>query len=545
MLKHENQEEQNQAFKSDYLGANAQPISDSGLEAIGNSDLALKSGLVFLTRFERRTTATVLSSMAFLIAGLVPFYTIKLKILFSLLAMIFFVSFMYRQLACNPISRRHRKEYMNHPALFELSSLGKVLEKGRPQYIEPILSKVLPEITFENANLLTPFQRTKLSDCLKHVVEQSHFPNLKLTKSVSLPLGFKLLQAMEKLNDPVFIPDLLLCAKRKSSKSAEVRKLAEFAEAISEKLIKVKKIDIDPTKTEFEPVEIALQQPNQLAVESEKKILGHYLQNAHSGQRRFVALCLACSSCLISTFAAEHLDRVNGEFAGNPLPSVGICWGAIAIATILYFKVGDKLIRKRFAPKSVSNEEEELSIGLLQNPIHLSNLLVLSDQVLSILKEKQNDEVFRSISHILNSCSEKRPISATRKDRRILRGRISLYNDTDLLDSDCHHQFHLSILHALPIIGDESFLKQVRRYSEFQIRESNPQIAELKAAAQECLPKLEALVERQKSSGTLLRASSINEIGGGTLLRAATGQEESQPETLLRASIKPINKDAE
>ena len=270
MLKHENQEEQNQAFKSDFLKANAQPISDSGLEAIGNSDGALKSGLVFLTRFERRTPATALSFIAFLLGGFIPAFLIKLEVHFFFIMMMFFVSFMYRQLACSPISRRYRKEYMNHPALFELSYLGKVLEKGRPQYIEPILSKVLPEITFENANLLTPFQQTKLSHCLKHVVEQSHLPNLKLTKSVSLPLGFKLVQAMEKLNDPVFIPDLLLCAKRKSSKSAEVRKLAEFAESISEKLIKVKKNDIHSAKTEFEPVEIALQPPNQLAEESEK-----------------------------------------------------------------------------------------------------------------------------------------------------------------------------------------------------------------------------------------------------------------------------------
>ncbi len=539
MLKHENQEDQNQAFKKECSKAKVQ--ANLNFEEVkNNSDSELKSGLEFLRNFERRYIAFGFSSVIEMLLSIFITLMFKVDIILLILALIFNVLFIFCKLCCNPISRSYRKEYANHLALFELTSLGKVLETGRLEYIEPILSKVLPKITSENAHLLTAFQRTKLSYCLTNVREKTYFPNLKSTKSLYLPLAFELVGAMKILNDPIFIPDLLFCARRKSSKNPEVRKLAEFAMATAENLIKFKRDDIPTLKSEFQTVGIALQPPNHTAIESEKTIINHYLNNALSGKKRLVALVLAGLGCLISALISVRSSCIDGEFVGNPLPSIGIYWGAIAIITALYFVIGKKSIKKRLAPNSVSNKHEELSIGILQNPIHLSNLLTMSCQSLTLLGEKQTDEVYRSIIRILSSCSERQPFTLSRKDKRILKDRIALYYENDILDSDRDQQFRLSILHALPIIGDESFLKQVRRYSEFQIRESNPQIAELKEAAQECLPKLEVLVERQKSSAGLLRASSVNETSGETLLRAATGQEDSQPQTLLRASVKSV-----
>jgi hypothetical protein len=56
----------------------------------------------------------------------------------------------------------------------------------------------------------------------------------------------------------------------------------------------------------------------------------------------------------------------------------------------------------------------------------------------------------------------------------------------------------------------------------------------VQAAAQECLPFLQARYEQQQASQTLLRASAISELPTDTLLRPAHGVIATENTELLR-----------
>lgn len=93
--------------------------------------------------------------------------------------------------------------------------------------------------------------------------------------------------------------------------------------------------------------------------------------------------------------------------------------------------------------------------------------------------------------------------------------------------------FMLSILKAFEQVGDWRSLPHVQKLAQ---QAKNP---DLRAAALECLPFLQALAEKHKPSENLLRASSASEAAGvapETLLRPASATEEARPDTLLRAA---------
>ena len=93
--------------------------------------------------------------------------------------------------------------------------------------------------------------------------------------------------------------------------------------------------------------------------------------------------------------------------------------------------------------------------------------------------------------------------------------------------------FMVSILRAFEQVGDWKSLPHVQKLAQDTKRPN------VRAAAIECLPYLEALAEKQKPGENLLRASSASEaanMNSDKLLRPADATAEAQPETLLRAS---------
>jgi len=98
--------------------------------------------------------------------------------------------------------------------------------------------------------------------------------------------------------------------------------------------------------------------------------------------------------------------------------------------------------------------------------------------------------------------------------------------------------FRLAILKALEQVGAEQELETVERLARSIPSPQNPiKIPqELRAAAQECLPYLQARANDQRASSQLLRASGFPALSGDDLLRPATSSLEAHPEQLLHAA---------
>ena len=99
----------------------------------------------------------------------------------------------------------------------------------------------------------------------------------------------------------------------------------------------------------------------------------------------------------------------------------------------------------------------------------------------------------------------------------------------------------LSILKALQQVGGDQELATVK-----SLALGTPTIysfsfpPEIREAAKECLPYMQARSNEQRDASQLLRASSVHDISGETLLRPATSSSEFRPELLLRASEPPL-----
>lgn len=116
--------------------------------------------------------------------------------------------------------------------------------------------------------------------------------------------------------------------------------------------------------------------------------------------------------------------------------------------------------------------------------------------------------------------------------RAVLRGMLTTMSNTNS-PKDADVDFTLAILKAFEKVGDWKSAPQVKELRGL----ANPK--QIRAAALECLPYLQALAEKQKPGETLLRASSASEaasVSPETLLRPAAPQQETDPDTLLRPS---------
>ena len=97
--------------------------------------------------------------------------------------------------------------------------------------------------------------------------------------------------------------------------------------------------------------------------------------------------------------------------------------------------------------------------------------------------------------------------------------------------------FRLAILKVLEQVGGEQELETVKRLARSAPSPQNPiKIPEeMRAAAQDCLPYLQARANDQRAGSQLLRASGFPAASGADLLRPATSSLETHPEQLLRA----------
>ena len=104
-----------------------------------------------------------------------------------------------------------------------------------------------------------------------------------------------------------------------------------------------------------------------------------------------------------------------------------------------------------------------------------------------------------------------------------------------VLDNARHHtDFLVSILKALEQIGDVSSVPYVQRLANAQPVSSRER--RVCDAARECLPYLKTRSELNRSSQTLLRASSATATGTDTLVRPVIVTTATDPEELVRAS---------
>ncbi len=129
----------------------------------------------------------------------------------------------------------------------------------------------------------------------------------------------------------------------------------------------------------------------------------------------------------------------------------------------------------------------------------------------------------------------------TQRQAGLLRGTLasSPYTTGNLFTSlsrrrDAHVRLQIAILKAFEQVGDSQSLPVVSHLAK------SAADARIRKAAEECLPFVEARVELERASQTLLRASSEARPDPDTLLRPAHGESENAPEALLRSGAEPI-----
>jgi hypothetical protein len=98
---------------------------------------------------------------------------------------------------------------------------------------------------------------------------------------------------------------------------------------------------------------------------------------------------------------------------------------------------------------------------------------------------------------------------------------------------DAHTQLQIAILKAFEQVGDSRSLPVVANLAMSGVR------PEVRAAAEECLPFLQARVEQERASQTLLRAASAGGSDPSGLLRASQEGQEHAPREMLRPSAEP------
>lgn len=119
-----------------------------------------------------------------------------------------------------------------------------------------------------------------------------------------------------------------------------------------------------------------------------------------------------------------------------------------------------------------------------------------------------------SDSHLLND------------DQRAILHKQIRGDNTDLI---------LAILKALEQIGDAKAVPFVEeRANEANRRGNRGNIRQIREAAQACLPALNARVELERASHTLLRAAKSDRTDTGMLLRPASGAQMVDEQQLLR-----------
>jgi hypothetical protein len=94
--------------------------------------------------------------------------------------------------------------------------------------------------------------------------------------------------------------------------------------------------------------------------------------------------------------------------------------------------------------------------------------------------------------------------------------------------------FRVAIRQAFAQVGDSKALGVVERLATREAKTEGER--RIQEAAEACLPALQTRADLERSSQTLLRASMPSSDASDTLLRPATGTQDSAPEQLLRAS---------
>ena len=516
----------------------------AALNGVRIRGVPVNSGLIILF-------STLFGSFAFFLLFASLKSTLGMAIALIATFVVMFVASFVIQIG-KPVNEKMTNEIAKHPVLFNLPSLGDVLEVAPLPFIEPILSSVLPKITHENCIILTQFQRSNLTDALTLAYNAVRYYTEFPVGRFYTPLCFKLMVAMAAMKDPIFIPALLKVTKDKSHKNSEVQSIASLAQSTLDEINQFTLAEKNSSRVEqisdFEKNSYSATFISDKSHKSihERETVSHVVEVISSEKRRFKAL-IATGTALITTGIVIRITlQISPELYPNFITMISLSLILIFGAYLTYEKLGLKNIRKMPGLSNIKIDPN-LDFEAIDDPALLSSLLSMTQDggIQSVLGRKQRFQVFISATEILNGLNESSIISLSTSHKAILRQHIIASSGSLQIEDDPTHRFRLAILHAMPILGDASFVVVVQKLAGSKHDPNNPQIAELKTAAQECLPKLEALVERQKSSGTLLRASSINETEYENLLRAASGQEDSQPETLLRASDKPMKKPVE
>jgi hypothetical protein len=167
-------------------------------------------------------------------------------------------------------------------------------------------------------------------------------------------------------------------------------------------------------------------------------------------------------------------------------------------------------------------------------------LLVPAVEMLQIRPANRKEQALRRTLHgMLKHSLSKLHASDAADMSRIQRDAINRLLRNPLEDMD----LTLCVLTALEQVGDATALPAVQRLCKLAVplrwrrpgkRHKAAQVAEIRAAAAECLPFLTARIEQTQQAQTLLRASEAQAQAPETLLRPTTSRQyETSLEQLL------------
>jgi hypothetical protein len=183
-----------------------------------------------------------------------------------------------------------------------------------------------------------------------------------------------------------------------------------------------------------------------------------------------------------------------------------------------------------------SREAAHAALPLLLERVDLGGLPTLTDWIRRLPLNLKDPPMWEAIllphlalMQILPQCTPEQFLMVSSRDRQRLYTNLRTFM-MPRLKSD----YAVVVLDMVRRAADVEALSTVRDLIDGLHSTPYPRI---RKAARECLPILKDEVERQKVSKTLLRGASAPQAAPDTLLRAASGAVDIDPQLLLRANV--------
>jgi hypothetical protein len=385
-----------------------------------------------------------------------------------------------------------------------IGAMAESLAVGEPalSIAGSLLIRLLPHMTSEDLDTLTPAQRKALRDGLKSA------SNRLMRTSFNPALARAILDMFERIGsaDDLVVVERLAASRAITREQKLIRAAAESSVAV----MKARIAGNSSAPVTQPSVEVRTIRNTTLSTET-VETLSTRLRRIARIRRRNVAVT---ASAAVAGTGLALLSMTSFPAAHHILPAVTV--GLFTcLASMVFFALSGTYTQRNLTNALIHSDDLRIVPPLIQ----AAATLEISGTAAIMLLTRLLPRLRASDSHLLNE-----------SDRTLLHSAIAKHARNS--------EFVLAAIRALQQIGSASSIPTVQRIAmRTDHRAASPAIRE---AAQECLEFLQQRAARSDANQTLLRSSSAAATPAHTLLRALDTPAPTAADELLRTAPSPI-----